>query len=115
VAAKAEIAELAHVRHVFVKASARLNNRAENSHQPTRERERRMRGSAILNARRLSYRASVRSGSTSRSSDIYCAPRSIGNNSPHASTPGIASLGLPEIRPLSDQMRVLSAIASQTL
>jgi putative transposase len=43
-AAKAEIPELAHVRHVFVKASARLNNRAENSHQPTRERERRMRG-----------------------------------------------------------------------
>jgi putative transposase len=43
-AAKAEISELAHVKHVFVKASARLNNRAENSHQPTRERERRMRG-----------------------------------------------------------------------
>ena len=43
-AAKAEIAQLAHVRHVFVKASARVNNRAENSHQPTRERERRMRG-----------------------------------------------------------------------
>jgi putative transposase len=41
-AAKDEIAELAHVRHVFVKASARLNNRAENSHQPTRERERRI-------------------------------------------------------------------------
>jgi hypothetical protein len=41
-AAKAEIAALAHVRHVFVKASARVNNRAENSHQPTRERERRM-------------------------------------------------------------------------
>jgi putative transposase len=29
---------------VFVKAAARVNNRAENSHQPTRERERRMRG-----------------------------------------------------------------------
>jgi putative transposase len=43
-AAKAEIAELAHVKHVFVKAGARVNNRAENSHQPTRERERRMRG-----------------------------------------------------------------------
>ncbi|WP_310134755.1 DDE-type integrase/transposase/recombinase [Paraburkholderia terricola] len=28
----------------FVKASARINNRAENSHQPTRERERRIRG-----------------------------------------------------------------------
>ncbi|OXC72678.1 Mobile element protein [Caballeronia sordidicola] len=43
-AAKAEIPELANVKHVFVKASARLNSRAENSHRPTRERERRMRG-----------------------------------------------------------------------
>ncbi|MGF6935579.1 hypothetical protein OKW41_004741 [Paraburkholderia sp. UCT70] len=43
-AAKAEIPELATVKHVFVKASAWVNNRAENSHQPTRERERRMRG-----------------------------------------------------------------------
>lgn len=43
-AAKAEIPELASIKHVFVKAAARLNNRAENSHQPTRERERRMRG-----------------------------------------------------------------------
>ncbi len=29
---------------MFVKAAARVNNRAENNHQPTRERERRMRG-----------------------------------------------------------------------
>ncbi len=43
-AAKADIPELANVKHVFVKASAGVNNRAENSHQPTRERERRMRG-----------------------------------------------------------------------
>jgi putative transposase len=43
-AAKAEIPELVSVKHVSVKAAARLNNRAENSHQPTRERERRMRG-----------------------------------------------------------------------
>jgi putative transposase len=43
-AAKAEIPELAGVKHVFVKAAARVNNRAENSHQRTRERERRMRG-----------------------------------------------------------------------
>src|SRR6202051_548184 len=42
--AKADIPELASVKHVFVKASARVNNRAEDSHQPTRERERRMRG-----------------------------------------------------------------------
>ncbi len=40
----ADIPELAHVKHVFVKAAVRVNNRVENSHQPTRERERRMRG-----------------------------------------------------------------------
>ncbi|MGF6813068.1 putative transposase [Paraburkholderia sp. Clong3] len=39
-AAKADIPELVNVKHVFVKAVARVNNRAENSHQPTRERER---------------------------------------------------------------------------
>ncbi|MGF6653620.1 transposase-like protein [Paraburkholderia youngii] len=43
-AAKADIPELANVKHVFVKAAVRVNNRAENSHQPARERERRMRG-----------------------------------------------------------------------
>ncbi|MGF6601726.1 transposase-like protein [Paraburkholderia sp. GAS448] len=45
-AAKTQIPELANVKHVFVRASAsaRVNNRVENSHQPTRERERRMRG-----------------------------------------------------------------------
>jgi putative transposase len=39
---KAEILGLANGKHVFVKAAARLNDHAENSHQPTRERERRM-------------------------------------------------------------------------
>jgi len=39
-AAKADIPELAQVKHVFVKAAARVNNRTENSHQPTRRRER---------------------------------------------------------------------------
>src|ERR1700692_4306347 len=48
--AKADIPELVSVKHVFVKEAARLNNRAENSHQPTRERERRMRGFATRNA-----------------------------------------------------------------
>jgi putative transposase len=31
-------------KHVFLKAPAQLNNRAENSHHPTRERKCRMRG-----------------------------------------------------------------------
>ncbi|AKK25006.1 IS6 family transposase [Pandoraea oxalativorans] len=43
-AAKADIPALANVKYGFVKAAARVNNRAENSPQPTRERERRMRG-----------------------------------------------------------------------
>ncbi|MFM0365505.1 IS6 family transposase [Paraburkholderia sediminicola] len=43
-AAKSRIPELANIKHVFVKAAARVNNRAENSHQPTRECERRLRG-----------------------------------------------------------------------
>jgi putative transposase len=43
-AAKAEIPELSDVRHVCVKAAARVNNRVENSLQPTCERERRIRG-----------------------------------------------------------------------
>lgn len=43
-AAKADIPEIAGVKHVFVRAAARVNNRAENSHQPTRRRERAMSG-----------------------------------------------------------------------
>ncbi len=43
-AAKADIPELAQVKHVFVKSAARVNNRAENSHQQTRRRERQMCG-----------------------------------------------------------------------
>jgi putative transposase len=46
-AAKAEIPELAQLKDVFVKAAARLNNRAANSHPPTRERERRLKGFRI--------------------------------------------------------------------
>jgi putative transposase len=42
--ARAENPELVSVKHVFVKAATRLNIREENSHQPTRERARRMRG-----------------------------------------------------------------------
>ena len=69
-AAKADISELADVRLVLVKAAVRLDNRAENSHQPTRERERRMRAFVSASACRHFYQALVRSSSTSRSSDI---------------------------------------------
>jgi putative transposase len=40
----AAVPELATVKHVFVKAAARVNNRAENSQQPTRRREHHMQG-----------------------------------------------------------------------
>lgn len=43
-AAKADVPQLAGVKHVFVKASAQVNNRAENTHQPTRRCERAMQG-----------------------------------------------------------------------
>ena len=40
--AKQRMPALAAARHLYVRAAARLNNRAEQSHQPTRVRERRM-------------------------------------------------------------------------
>ncbi|WP_433704778.1 IS6 family transposase [Paraburkholderia sacchari] len=43
-AAKLEVPKLTGVKHAFVRASARVNNRAENSHQPTRRRERQIQG-----------------------------------------------------------------------
>jgi len=65
-AAKASVPQLAGVKHVSVKASTRANNRAENSHEPTRRRERQMQVSAIHGARSTSCRTSGRSGNTSR-------------------------------------------------
>jgi putative transposase len=43
-AAKARVSELQEVEHLRVRSSARLNNRAEQSHQSTQQRERRMQG-----------------------------------------------------------------------
>jgi hypothetical protein len=67
--------------------------------------------SGFLNACRLFCRASGRYSSTSRSSDIYCSPHSIANSPPHVLPRGIASLSLPKIRPLSEKIRALYAIA----
>ena len=69
-AAKADIPELAQVKHVFVKTAARVNNRAENSHQPTRRRERQMCGFRDARRTRRSSHVSALSGSTSRCPDI---------------------------------------------
>ena len=43
-AAKARVSELQEAVHLQVHSSARLNNRVEQSHQPTRQREQRMQG-----------------------------------------------------------------------
>jgi transposase-like protein len=56
-AAKAEIPEIANVKDMFVKASARVNHRADNSHQPTREGERRIPQVDCLRARLPAARA----------------------------------------------------------
>jgi putative transposase len=108
-AAKAEIPELANVKHVFVKASARLNNRAESSHQPTRERERRMRGFRDRERTQafLSSFGPIRQHFALK--QHCCAPRYIENSSPHALPPGTALLNWPKIRLLSEQRRLLCA------
>src|ERR1700692_1233814 len=98
-AAKAEIPELANVKHVFVKAAARLNNRAENSHQPTRERERRMRGFRDPKRTQKFLSCVGPISNTSRSSGICCALHSIANSSRRDSLPGANSPKSPEIRP----------------
>ncbi len=101
-AAKADIPALASAIHVFVKATARVNNRAENSHQPTRERERRMRG--FPDPRRI--QAFLPSFGPIRRH--FALKRHLLIASPH----GSVSLRSPKFRPLSEQDRVLSTIAS---
>jgi putative transposase len=63
-AAKADIPELVNVKHVFVKAAARVNNRAEHSHNPHGSASGACEAFATRSAPRTSCRASVRSGST---------------------------------------------------
>ncbi|MEZ2311623.1 DDE-type integrase/transposase/recombinase [Paraburkholderia sp. RCC_158] len=60
------------------------------------------------------YRASVRTGSISRYSDT-CSAHRIADSSPHALPPRVVSLRSPKIRPLSEQMGILSTNASYTL
>jgi transposase-like protein len=114
-AAKAEIPELANVKHVFVKAAARLNNRAENSHQPTRERERRMRGFRELNAHRNSSRASARSDNILRLSGICCALHFAANSSLPDSLHGANSPNSPKNRRLSSDHSAHSPSCRLTL
>jgi len=68
--AKADIPELAHVKHVFVKAAARVNNRAENSHSRPAGANARCAAFAMRVARQRFCHVLARSGSTSRCPDI---------------------------------------------
>ena len=52
-----------------------LNNRAENSHQPTRQRERRMQASSHQGMRSASSRRMARSRNTSACDGTGCQPR----------------------------------------
>ena len=98
-AAMAEIPDLVSVKHVFVKAAARLNNPAENSHQPTRERERRMRGFRDPK-RTQAFLSCFGFGNTSRSSAICCALHCIANSLQQGLLPGANSPNSPKIRRL---------------
>ena len=71
--------------------------------------------SELLNIRRLSCRVSGRSGSTSRSSDIYCALSSIASNSENALPLGIASLNSRNTRPLSEKVRTSTLLRREHL
>ena len=102
-AAKAETPDLANVKHMFVIAAARPNNRAGNSHQPTPERERRTRVFRDLKRTQNFSRGSDRSGNISRLSGICCALHFIANNWQSKSLHGANSQKSPKIRrPLRD-------------
>lgn len=68
---------------------ARVNNHAENGHQPTRKRERRIRRFRVPERTQVFCRTLDRSGSTLRSSDICCAPHFIANSSTRVLLRGI--------------------------
>ena len=102
-AAKAWIAEHANMKHVFVKATARVNKRAENSHQPTRERERRMRGfrDPKRTQKFLSCFGPIRQH-YALERHLLRAPlfsKLFASNSQHGSLRGAKSPKSPEIRP----------------
>ena len=122
-AEKADIPELVNVKHVFVKATARLKNRAENSHQPTRERERRIpQGDFLRGVRgfrdpertqKTFSRASGRSVNISRSSGICCRLHSIANSLRPALLHGVNSPNSPKLRrSLSDGRQIYRQPAS---
>ncbi len=88
-AAKAGSHALANVEHVFVKAAARVNHRTENSHHPTSERERRMRGFRDPTRTQAFFESFGPIRQHFALKRICCVPRSITNISPYASRRGV--------------------------
>jgi transposase-like protein len=97
-AAKADIPELAKVKHVFVKAAARLNNRAEKVTNRPANASVACVAFATLNAHRNFSHASGRSDNILRSSGICCGLHSIANNSQPGSLHGANSPNSPKVR-----------------
>jgi putative transposase len=91
-AAKAGLLALPNVKHVFVKVAADLNNRAEHSHLPTRDRERRIRSLRDPEYPEKSLHAAGRYGNISRSSAIRYARQFSANNSQPGSRRGANAL-----------------------
>ena len=98
-AAKADIPEVVSVKHVFVKAAARLNNRAETVISQHANASVACAAFATRNARKNSSPASRRSDSSSRSSGTSYALHPIANSSRKDSLRGANSLNSPKIRP----------------
>jgi putative transposase len=108
--------ELAKLRHFFVKASARVNNQGENSHQSTRERERRMRGFRDPERTQafLSSFGPIRQHFALKRSLIRASLRRK-NNSANALPHCIVSPSLPKIRPAVEESSVQRKTATRTL
>jgi putative transposase len=114
-AAKSRIPELANVKHVFVKAAPRANNRPKIAINLRVNVRGAFEGFGTPSAPRRFSRTSDRSGSTLRSSDICSARLSTANNSLDVLTRGIVSPGLPKIRPPSEESSIHRTSAPRSL
>jgi hypothetical protein len=91
--------ELANVKHVSIKAAARLNNAQRTATNRRANASVARAAFPTRNPHRNRSRASGRSGNISRSSGICCALHSIANNSRRDSLRGAKSPKSPETRP----------------
>jgi putative transposase len=101
-AAKSRIPELANVKHVFVKAAARVNNRAEIAINLRVNVRGAFAGFATQSAPRRFSRISDGYGNTSRSSGM-CARHCIANSLQQGSLPGVNLPDKPQVRRLASE------------